>query len=141
MKTKKQSKNLDPPAGGSEAFEDLVFAIEECLAKPSYDYQRIIICHTRSPTLGPQLARRSGAALVGPARPLDSNCASALVIVEKAANCSLEMLESIVVFVNRTRGVVVLLTTPATFTRWHDRWRIVAAQIRRRTHLTIDFNR
>jgi hypothetical protein len=66
-------------------------------------------------------------------------CASDVVVVENAGQCSLETLESIVVFVNRTRGVVVLLATAQSFDKWHDRWRIVADQIRRRTHLTIVF--
>jgi hypothetical protein len=138
MNEKKQPKNLGPPGNDAEAFEALIGAIEECRAKPSYDYQRIIICHANSPDLGRRLARRSGAALAGPGRPLDSNHALAVLVVEKAGDCSLEMLESIVHFVNRTRGVLVLLAPAESFTKWHDRWRSPAAQIRRRTHITIE---
>jgi len=141
MNNMTQQNNLHPPEDDAGTFEALIGAIEECRAKPSYDYQRIIICHTNSPKLGPKLARRSGAALVGHARPLDSRCATPVLVIEKAGDCSLEMLESIVFFVNRTRGVVVLLATGQSFTRWHDRWRIPAAQLRRRTHLTIEFDR
>jgi hypothetical protein len=138
---KEANQKFDPPARDAEAFEAAMRAIEECRAKPSYDYQRVIICHTNNPDLGPKLARRSGAALAGPALPLDSKCALAVILIEKAGDCSLEMLESIVFFVNRTRGVVVLTATGQSFVRWRERWPIPAAQIRRRTHITIEFDR
>lgn len=138
MNTKKQQKTLAPPAIDPEAFAASLRAIEECRARPPYDYQRIVICLTNSPDLGPRLARRSGAVLTGPARPLDSRLGAAVVVVERAGDCGREMLESIVNYVNRTRGVVVLLVTRQSFTRWHDRWRIPAAQIRRRTRLTVE---
>jgi hypothetical protein len=141
MNKKKQTKNLGPRGNDAKALEAVIGGIEECRAKPPYDYQRIIICHTNSPSLGPELARRSGAALAGPVCPLDLKCAPAVVIVEKAGDCSPEMLESIVIFINRTRGVVVLLAAAETFAGWRVRWRIPADQIRRRTHLTIQFDR
>jgi hypothetical protein len=140
MNDKKQPKKLESHAVDAEAFGALMAAIEECRAKPSYDYQRIILCLTTRPDLGPKLARRSGAALIGPAPPLSSKRASPALIVERAQDCSREMLESIVLFVNRTRGVVVLLATARALARWHDGWRIPAAQIRRRTHITIEFD-
>ncbi len=141
MNKKKQTKNSGPRGSGAEAFEAVMSAIEECRRKPPYDYQRIIICHSNNPDLGPELARRSGAALVGAAEPLESRLPFAVLIVDNAGDCNVEALESIVAFVNRTRGVAVLLAPGQGFARWHDRWRIQADQIRRRTHLAIQFDR
>jgi hypothetical protein len=141
MSKDKQLKTFEPPAIDGGAFEAALGAIQECRAKPSYDYQRIIICFSRKPDLGLKLARRSGAALIGPGPPLSSKRRSAGVVVSRAWDSSLEMLESIVFFVNRTRGVVVLVVTRRALAGWHDRWPIAAAQIRRRTHIAIDFDK
>jgi hypothetical protein len=140
MNKNKQQENLCPGGNEAEAFEALINAVEECLAKPSFDYQRIIICHTNSRIAGTRLVRRCGAARVGPGGPLDSKRAAAVVVVENAGDCGAEMLESIVFFVNRTRGVVVLLASGESFTRWDDGLHSADAQIRRRTHLTVELD-
>jgi hypothetical protein len=118
----------------------LTGAVDECRAKPPNDYQRIIICLTAGPRLGSELARRCGAVLNGPGLPLDSKSDSAVIVVEEAERCSREMLESIVFFVNRTRGVVALLAAMGSLAKWRARWRIQADQIRRRTHIIIQLD-
>jgi hypothetical protein len=138
MNKKNQQKTNVPRGIGAEAFDALIGAIEECRGKPPYDYQRIIMCRTNSPKLGAKLARRSGAARVGPGRPLDSTRAVSVLVVENVEECGVEMLESILCFVNRTRGVVVLLASGQGFTRWRDPWRSAGARICRRIHLTIE---
>jgi hypothetical protein len=123
----------------SQAFEAALAAIEECRAKPPYDYQRVILCLTSRLDLGAKLATRSGATLIGPAPPLDSKRPPAVVIFANPGACDPAILESIVKFVNRTRGVVVLTVTEQEVADWHEHWQVTAAQIRRRTHITIDF--
>jgi hypothetical protein len=117
----------------------LIGLIEECRTKPSFDYQRIIICHTNSPNLGQRLSRRLGVPLGAPGRPLRSKRAAAVVVIDKPGDCAAELLESVVLFVNRRRGVVVLLSNGQDFDAWPAQWLGPAAQIRRRTHITIEF--
>jgi len=133
-------KTFAPHENEASALAAIISEIEECRGKPPYDYQRIIVCLTKSRDLARKLARRSGAALIGPARPVSSKCATPVIVVDRAGECSLETLESFVFFVNRTRGVVVLLVTGRGLVRWHERWGDVAAQLRRRTHLTIEYD-
>lgn len=123
----------------TEAFDALIGLIEECRAKPSFDYQRIIICHTNSPDLGQRLARRLGVPLAGPGRPLRSKRAVVVVVMDKPGDCAVELLESVVFFVNRARGVVVLISSGQEFDTWPAQWLGPAAQIRRRTHVTVEF--
>ncbi len=101
----------------------------------------LLCAHMNSLNLDSKPGRRSIAALVALVRTLNSKCSIAVLDVKKAGNCGREMLESIVVFVNRTPGVVVVLAMGQSLTRCHDRWPIAAAQLRRRTHLTIEFGR
>jgi hypothetical protein len=140
MNTRKQLNNFKFPPIDAPAVQAALAAIEECRAKPAYDYQRIILCLGDSPGLGPRLARRSGAALLGPSRTLSLKRPPAAVIVQRVGERSLGVLESIVYFINRTRGVVVLLVTAEELARWHDAWPIAAAQLRRRTHVAIDLS-
>src|SRR5665213_2306801 len=138
MKTNNQSKTMGSQGNNNaEAFDALIGLIEECRGKPSFDYQRIIVCHANSLNLGPKLSQRLGVPLIDSWRPLNSKRVVAVLIVANAGNCSVEMLESVVFYVNRTRGVVVLLIGGQSFEKWPALWLGPAAQIHRRTHATI----
>jgi hypothetical protein len=141
MKNKNQPQNSRPRENeqNAGAFEALIGAIGECRAKPPYDYQRIIICYTNSPDLGRRVARRCGAARAEAASLLKAKRCRSVFIIDKADGGVEEALESIVCFVNQTRGVVVLLTNARKFSSWHDPLPGTAAKIRRRTHIKIRF--
>jgi hypothetical protein len=140
MNTRKQSKNFKPRPIGAAAVQAALAAIEECRAKPPYDYQRVILCLGESPGLVPRLARHPGATLIDPSQSLSFSGPPATVIVQGVGERGPSALESIVCFINQTRGVVLILATAQEVARWQDSWPVVAAQLRRHTHIVIDFS-
>ncbi|HEX4122331.1 MAG TPA: hypothetical protein VH619_17075 [Verrucomicrobiae bacterium] len=137
-----QSKNETPknpvsPSKNTEAIKALFEALGECCAKPAYDYQRIIVCLTRASS---RVTAQCGAVFANPLRGLDPRGDTALVVVDKEEDWSSKMLDTVVQFVNQTRGVVVLMAAAESLARWHEVWRLQADQIRRRTHITIEFD-
>lgn len=141
MKSKAQLKSSPPNKKDARAFKAAVAAIEECLAKPTYDYQRIIICHSNRPEFGPALALCSGAAQAGPADLATSARAPTVLVIENAGDWDAKTLQSIVFLVNQNRSVVVLLASVRCVTKWQHRHREVSDQIRRRTHITLEFEK
>ena len=139
MKSKTQPKSFPPNKKDARAFKATLVAIEECLAKPAYDYQRIIICHSTRPELGPALALCSGAVQADPADLAHSGRTPSVLVVENAGHWNAKRLQSIVYLVNQTRNVVVILASVRCVTKWQERHREISAQIRRRTHITIEF--
>jgi hypothetical protein len=132
-------KNLASMSKDTEAFKALFEAVGECCAKPAFDYQRIIVCLTPGPIPGAVL--RCGAVLANPDGQLESEgSSSVVVVVEEEKDWTWKMLETIVRFINCTRGVVVLMAAAESIFRWHDLWRVQFDQIRRRIHVTIEFN-
>src|SRR5580704_16078612 len=123
MNKKNQQKNSRFPKNDAKAFKAAIAAIEECRNKPSYDYQRIIICQSNRAGLGPMLARHSGGTLVEAASVSYSANVSDVLIVGNAGDCGMNALESIVFLVNQTRGVVVLVADALTVDSWRDQWR------------------
>jgi hypothetical protein len=138
MKPKTQLKSSPTNKKDAKTFKAVVAAIEECLAKPAYDYQRIIICHSNRPELGPALALCSGAAQASPLA-LPYSARSPSVFIVENADWDAKMIQSIVFLVNQTRSVVVLLASVRCVIKWQDRHREISAQIRRRTHITLHF--
>jgi hypothetical protein len=134
MKTKTQLKSSHSNKKDARAFKAALVAIEECLAKPAYDYQRIIICHSNRPELGPALALCSGAVQAGP-----GGLTPSALIVENAGNWDAKKLQSLVYLVNQNRSVIVLLASVRHVAKWQKDHREVSAQIRRRTHSTLEF--
>ena len=111
MKAKKQIKSLASHKNDTTTFKAVVSAIEECLLKPHFDYQRIIICHSNRPELAPSLALCSSVVRIGPSGPVPSARAPSVLVIENAAKCDAKKLQSLVFLVNQTRSVVVLLTS------------------------------
>ena len=139
MKSKAQLKSSPPNKKDARAFKAAVAAIEECLGKPAYDYQRIIICHSNRSELGPALALCSGAAQANPALLTTSARAPSVLVIENAGNWDAKKLQSIVFLVNQTRSVVVILASIRCVARWQRRHREISDRIRRRTHVTLEF--
>jgi hypothetical protein len=141
MNKKNQQKNSRSPKNDAKAFKAAIAAIEECRNKPSYDYQRIILCQSNRAGLGLMLARHSGGTLVEAARVSYWANVSDVLIIENAGDCGPDALESIVFLVNQTRGVVVLVAGAQGVDSLRDQWREISARIQRRTHLTIEFDK
>jgi hypothetical protein len=139
MKSKTQSNSSTPNKKDAKTFKAVVSAIEECLAKPPYDYQRIIICHSNRPELGPAVALCSGATLADSEGLAPSARTPSVVVVENAGNWDAKMLQSIVFLVNQTRSVVVVLASVRSVKQWQHRHKEVSAQICRRTHIALEF--
>ena len=118
----------------TEAIKTLFEAVGECCAKPAYDYQRIIVCLTR------RVTAQCGAVFATPMRGPDSKGDTALVVVDKEEDWSEKTLDTIVQYVNRTRGVVVLMAAADSLAKWREAFQLQADQIRRRTHMTIEFD-
>jgi hypothetical protein len=101
-------------------------AVQECRAKPSGDPQRIIVMLAPPgfalPLLYCQLLRRRGAVLLS-AGSMDKQRVSLLKLLA-----------------NRTRLVPLVLATTEAWQRWRRRRSVDSAQIRRRTHLVVEFD-
>ena len=62
------------------------------------------------------------------------------MVVDKEEDWSEKKLDTIVQYINRTRGVVVLMAAADSLAKWHGAFQFQADQIRRRTHMTIEFD-
>ncbi|HEY3915741.1 MAG TPA: hypothetical protein VGN61_14735 [Verrucomicrobiae bacterium] len=133
--SKSETKNNKvSPSRNTEAIKTLFEAVGECCAKPAYDYQRIIVCLTRKVTA------QCGAVFASPQKGKDPRGDTALVVVDKEEDWSEKTLDTIVEYINRTRGVVVLMAAAESLAKWREAFRLQADQIRRRTHMTIEFD-
>jgi len=128
------NKNKVSMSRNSEAINALFEAVGDCCAKPAYDYQRIIVCKTH------RVTAQCGAVFASPVRGMDPRGDTALVVVDKEEDWSEKTLGTIVEYINRTRGVVVLMAAEQSLAKWREAFRIQADQIRRRTHMTIEFD-
>jgi len=101
-------------------------AVQECRAKPPGDPQRIIVLLAPPdfglPRLYWDLLRQRGAVLV------------------RAASLDQSRLGFLKLLAHRTRLVPLLLASDRVWGRWNQRRTLEAAQIRRRTHLVIEFH-
>jgi hypothetical protein len=101
-------------------------AVQECRAKPSGDPQRIIVVLAPSefglPALYCELLRQRGAVLV------------------RAGSMDKGRLGFLKLLAHRTRLVPLLLASAGVWRRWNQRRTLESAQIRRRTHLVVEFD-
>jgi hypothetical protein len=101
-------------------------AVQECRAKPAGDPQRIIVLLAPSgfglPLIYCQLLRRRGAVLV------------------QAGQLDQKRLGFLKLLAHRTRVVPLVLASAAAWRLWTRRRTLEAAQIRRRTHLVVEFD-
>ena len=100
-------------------------AVQECRAKPPGDPQRIIVLLAPSefglPPLYCELLRQRGAVFV------------------QAGSLDKGRLGFLKLLAHRTRLVPLLLASAGVWRRWNQRRTLDAAQIRRRTHLVVEF--
>jgi len=101
-------------------------AVQECRAKPPGDPQRIIVLLAPSgfglPRLYCELLRRRGA------------------VILQAGQLDQKRLGFLKLLAHRTRVVPLLLASAAAWRCWTRRRILEAAQIRRRTHLVVEFD-
>ena len=108
----------------TQSLSEVLCGVQECRAKPLGDPQRIIVVLTPPGAGLPQSYRQAlrlrGAMLV-PTGPMDRN-----------------RVRFIKLLAHRTRFVPVLLASVDEWRRWHRRQPLTAAQIRRRTFMTVE---
>jgi hypothetical protein len=116
-------------------------AINECLRKPSYDYQRIIIVlaqdEGRFSELRNGLSRRFDLSAMPLSRGWPSGEIRAkpfLLLVDAMTILRRETLHRLRFLVNHSPVVFIVFMRPAAHAKWQRQWPMEAAQIRRRTH-------